>query len=74
MAQQIAALEKNGTQTKDCPFGKMEIGCKWVYHTKYRLDGMDERLNAWFVTRENTKKEGIDYTKTFAPVAKMVSV
>lgn len=33
------------------PPGKTVIGCKWVYKTKFRRDGIVERLKARLVAR-----------------------
>lgn len=35
---------------------------------------MSEQYKAWLVILGNAQKEGIDFTKTFAPAAKMVIV
>ncbi|KAL2940785.1 Retrovirus-related Pol polyprotein from transposon TNT 1-94 [Bienertia sinuspersici] len=75
MQVEIAALEHNHTwDIVDLPPGKKPIGCKWVYKTKYRSDGTIERDKAHLVVLGNHQKEGEDYTDTYAPVAKMVSV
>ncbi|KAJ4808040.1 Retroelement pol polyprotein-like [Rhynchospora pubera] len=75
MQDEIGALERNGTWTlEELPLNKTAIGCKWVYRIKYHADGKVERYKARLVALGNRQVQGIDYTETFAPVAKMVSV
>jgi len=72
MATEIATLEANNTWTSTLlPANKKPIGCKWVY--KIKSNGSIERYKARLVVKWFTQKEGIDYTETFSPVAKMVS-
>ena len=75
MKSEIHALETNGTWTvTQLPPGKKALGCKWVYKIKHKSDGSVEQFKARLVILGNHQKKGIDYTKTFAPIVKMITV
>jgi Reverse transcriptase (RNA-dependent DNA polymerase) len=75
MRTEIDALERNVTWTlEDLPPDKVVIGCKWDHRIKYHADGQVERYKARLVALGNQQVQGVDYTETLAPVAKMVSV
>ena len=75
MDNEIAALELNNTWSiTSLPLGKILIGCKWVYRIKYHFNGSIERYKARLVAKVYNQREGLDYTDTFSPVAKFVSV
>lgn len=75
MRQEIEALEANGTwELKDLPPEKWAIDSKWVYKVKYKPTGEVERYKARLVAKGFTQIEGIVFHKTFAPVAKLVTV
>lgn len=75
MQSEITALENNHTWVLEpFPPHKTPIGCKWVFRIKYKADSSIERYKARLVVLGNRQVAGIDFTETFAPVAKMTSV
>ena len=73
--EEICALEKNATWTiTDLPQGKKAVGCKWIFAVKYNSNGSIQRYKARLVARGFTQTYGIDFTETFAPVAKLNTI
>ncbi|PKI66026.1 hypothetical protein CRG98_013611 [Punica granatum] len=74
MIEEIHALEENGTWCLSFPPGKRPIDCKWIFKVKCRADGSIEQYKARLVTKGFTQIEGIDFSKTFALVARLATV
>ena len=56
------------------PPGKKALGCRWVHKIKYNSDGRVERRKARLVVFRNHQIKGIDYSNTFALMAKMTTL
>ncbi|GAU18546.1 hypothetical protein TSUD_325360 [Trifolium subterraneum] len=56
------------------PSQKNIIGTKWVYRNKLNEQGEVVRNKARLVAQGYSQQEGIDYTETFAPVARLEAI
>ncbi|PKI32750.1 hypothetical protein CRG98_046863 [Punica granatum] len=75
MRKEMMMTEKNGTwQLTDRPRDKKVISVKWVYRTKLNLDGSVNKLKTRLVVKGYAQVWGVDYTETFAPVARLDTI
>ncbi|CAJ2651803.1 unnamed protein product [Trifolium pratense] len=71
MQEEMKMIEKNQTwQLVDKPENQKIIGVKWVYRTKLNPDGSINKLKARLVVKGYFQQHGVDFSDTFAPVAK----
>lgn len=71
MDEMYASQIKNKTWTLiKRPNDQKIIDNKWVYKTKYNVDGSVEKYKARLVARGFTQQYEIDYYETFSPVVK----
>eukprot|EP00253_Pinus_taeda_P026270 PITA_26270 len=56
------------------PKGQKLVRCKWVYKTKFGLDGKVDKHKARLVAKVFSQVEGIEYIETFSPISKMNSI
>ena len=73
---ELNSLSKHNTWSavKYVPDGKKPISSKWVFRIKRNPDGSINKYKARLVVRGFSQVEGVDYTETFAPVARHSSM
>jgi Reverse transcriptase (RNA-dependent DNA polymerase) len=52
----------------------MLLTLSWVFHLKKDAEGRIVKWKAHLVARRFTQVQGVDYFKTFAPVARLASI
>ncbi|KZV14496.1 hypothetical protein F511_42924 [Dorcoceras hygrometricum] len=68
-------IEKNKTwELVDRPKNRKIIGVKWVYRTKLNADGSINKFKARLVVKGYAQIFGVDYSDTFAPVARLDTI
>ncbi|XP_037491502.1 uncharacterized mitochondrial protein AtMg00820-like [Jatropha curcas] len=75
MEEELRMIEKNDTwELVDRPTHKKAIGVKWVYRTKLNSDGSINKHKARLVVKGYAQMCGVDFSKTFAPVARLDTI
>ncbi|KAL0379259.1 UNVERIFIED_CONTAM: Retrovirus-related Pol polyprotein from transposon RE1 [Sesamum radiatum] len=75
MEEEIKMIAKNDTwELADRPKDKEVIGVKWIYKTKLNANGSIQKHKDRMVAKGYSQLPGIDYTETFAPVARLDTI
>jgi hypothetical protein len=75
MQDEYDALLANQTwELSELPKGRKAIGCKWTFKLKQNGDGSIARYKARLIAKGYTQREGVDFTETYAPVAKFTTI
>ena len=75
MKEEIHMIEKNHTwELVDRPADKNIIGVKWIFRTKLNADSSIKKFKARLVVKGDAQVYGVDYSDTFAPVARMDTI
>ncbi|KAL0434409.1 UNVERIFIED_CONTAM: hypothetical protein Slati_2775200 [Sesamum latifolium] len=75
MKSEIDSMGSNQVWTLiDPPKGVKPVGCKWVYKYKLGADGEVTTFKARLVTKGYTQRPGVDFEKTYSPVAMAKSI
>ena len=72
---EIKSLNDHETWTlAQLPINRRVVGNKWVFKTKYNSEEEIDRFKCRLVAQGYLQRESIDYTETFAPVAKFATI
>jgi hypothetical protein len=75
MDEEYNALMENQTwDLVPLPKGRKLVRCRWIFRTKMATNGEISKYKSRLVAKGYSQVHGIDYTETFAPVAKMDSI
>ena len=68
-------IEKNDTwELVNRSQHKKPIGVKWIYRTKLNADGSINKYKARLVMKRYAQVFGVDFSETFAPVARLDTI
>ena len=74
MAKEVSGLTAKHTwEVVDTPPGTNIVGSRWTYWLKHNVNGEITHYKACLVAQGFTQATGVDYSETFAPIAKFTS-
>lgn len=75
MKEELKMIKKNQTwELVDRPQHKKVIEVKWIFRTKLNFDGSVNKYKARVVVKGYAQMFGVDFSETFAPVARMDTI
>ena len=75
MVEELQPIERNNTwELVEFPPHTKAIEVKWVFNLKHNTDGSIARYKERLVARGFLQREGLDYSKIFAQVARLEAV
>lgn len=75
MDDEIQPIQKNCTWTlTHLLVEKQPVGLKWIFKSKYHVDGSLLKRKTYLVAKGYSQKFGIDYEEVFSLVVRMESV
>nr|KYP57964.1 Retrovirus-related Pol polyprotein from transposon TNT 1-94 [Cajanus cajan] len=75
MQEELTQFQKNDVwKLIPVPKDRTIIGTKWVYKNKLDKSGNVVRNKARLVAKGYSQQEGIDFTETFAPIARKEAI
>ena len=75
MVEEYDSIMKNQVwEVVPRPQKKKVVGSRWIYKVKHAADRSMDKYKARFTAKGFSRKEGIDYEETFAPVARYSSI
>ncbi|PKI60123.1 hypothetical protein CRG98_019467 [Punica granatum] len=75
MKEEYLVLLQNHTWDHVPPSSAQNVvGCKWVYRIKQKADGTIDHYKARLATKGFNQRERVDYSETFSPVIKPVTI
>ena len=73
--EELVVIEKNQTwELVEKPKDRKTIGLKWVFRTKLNFDGSVNKHKAKLIVKGYAQVWGVDFSETFAPVARLDTI